>query len=105
SSRRRHTRFSRDWSSDVCSSDLMFDSVPGVLQHIQAGKLRALGVTSLKRSAALPDVPTLDEAGVKGFEAMAWFGLYAPGNMPPRSEERRVGKEGSSRWAAAHAKT
>jgi len=62
---------------------VMFDSVPGVLQHIQAGKLRALGVTSLKRSAALPDVPTLDEAGVKGFEAMAWFGLYAPGNMPP----------------------
>ncbi|MBO9353554.1 tripartite tricarboxylate transporter substrate binding protein [Bordetella petrii] len=62
---------------------VMFDSVPGVLQHIQAGKLRALGVTSLKRSPALPDVPTLDEAGVKGFEAMAWFGLYAPGKMPP----------------------
>ncbi|OZI76401.1 MULTISPECIES: tripartite tricarboxylate transporter substrate binding protein [Bordetella] len=62
---------------------MMFDSVPGVLQHIQAGKLRALGVTSPKRSAALPDVPTLDEAGIKGFEAMAWFGLYAPGNMPP----------------------
>jgi len=62
---------------------VMFDSVPGVLQHIQAGKLRALGVTSPKRSPALPDVPTLDEAGVKGFEAMAWFGLYAPGKMPP----------------------
>ncbi|MCD0505127.1 tripartite tricarboxylate transporter substrate binding protein [Bordetella petrii] len=62
---------------------VMFDSVPGVLQHIQAGKLRALGVTSTKRSPALPDVPTLDEAGVKGFEAMAWFGLYAPGDMPP----------------------
>ena len=62
---------------------VMFDSVPGVIQHIQAGKLRALGVTSPKRSAALPDVPTLDEAGVPGFEAMAWFGLYAPGNMPP----------------------
>ncbi|MBV7486833.1 tripartite tricarboxylate transporter substrate binding protein [Bordetella sp. BOR01] len=62
---------------------VMFDSVPGVLQHIQAGKLRALGVTSPKRSPALPDVPTLDEAGVKGFEAMAWFGLYAPGKMQP----------------------
>jgi tripartite-type tricarboxylate transporter receptor subunit TctC len=61
---------------------VMFDSVPGVLQHIKAGKLRALGVTSLTRSSALPDVPTLDEAGVKGFEATAWFGLYGPGNMP-----------------------
>ncbi|WP_427184472.1 Bug family tripartite tricarboxylate transporter substrate binding protein [Bordetella bronchialis] len=63
---------------------VMFDSVPGVLQHIKAGKLRALGVTSLTRSAALPDVPTLDEAGIKGFEATAWFGLYAPGNMDPK---------------------
>ncbi|ADP19936.1 MULTISPECIES: Bug family tripartite tricarboxylate transporter substrate binding protein [Achromobacter] len=63
---------------------IMFDSVPGVLQHIKAGKLRALAVTSLTRSAALPDVPTLDEAGVKGFEATAWFGLYAPGNMDPK---------------------
>ncbi|HYP82008.1 tripartite tricarboxylate transporter substrate binding protein [Variovorax sp.] len=67
---------------------VMFDSVPGVLQHIQAGKLRALGVTSLKRSPALPDVPTLDEAGVKGFEATAWFGLYAPGGMKPELANR-----------------
>jgi len=62
---------------------VMFDSIPGVLQHIQAGTLRALGVTSSKRSLALPDVPTIDEAGVKGFEATAWFGLYAPGGMKP----------------------
>ncbi len=61
----------------------MFDSVPGVLQHIQAGKLRALGVTSTRRSPALPNVPTIDEAGLKGFEATAWFGLYAPGGMKP----------------------
>lgn len=67
---------------------IMFDSVPGVLQHIKAGKLRALGVTSLSRSAALPDVPTLDEAGVKGFEATAWFGLYAPGHMDAKLTER-----------------
>lgn len=60
---------------------VMFDSIPGVLQHIRAGKLRALGVTSLKRSAALPDVPTIDEAGLKGFDSTAWFGLYGPGNM------------------------
>jgi tripartite-type tricarboxylate transporter receptor subunit TctC len=61
---------------------VMFDSVPGVIGQIKAGKLRALGVTSLARSPALPNVPTIDEAGLKGFEATAWFGLYAPGRMP-----------------------
>jgi tripartite-type tricarboxylate transporter receptor subunit TctC len=61
---------------------VMFDSVPGVLPHVQAGKLRALGVTSKKRVPSLPDVPTIDEAGVKGFEATAWFGMYGPGKMP-----------------------
>lgn len=70
---------------------MMFDSVPGVLQHIQSGKLRALGVTSLKRSPALPDVPTIDEAGLKGFEATAWFGLYAPGGMQPQLRARIAG--------------
>jgi tripartite-type tricarboxylate transporter receptor subunit TctC len=67
---------------------MMFDSVPGVIQHIQSGKLRALGVTSLKRSAALPNVPTIDESGLKGFEATAWFGLYAPGRMAPALRDR-----------------
>jgi tripartite-type tricarboxylate transporter receptor subunit TctC len=61
---------------------VMFDSVPGVLQHIQSGKLRALGVTTKTRVASLPDVPTIDEAGVKGFEATAWFGMYGPAKMP-----------------------
>lgn len=70
---------------------VMFDSVPGVLQHIQSGKLRALGVTSLKRSPALPNVPTIDEAGLKGFEATAWFGLYAPGRMEPRLRDKLAG--------------
>jgi tripartite-type tricarboxylate transporter receptor subunit TctC len=67
---------------------VMFDSVPGVLQHIRAGKLRALAVTSLKRSAALPDVPTIDEAGLKGFDSTAWFGLYGPGNMKADLKKR-----------------
>ncbi len=70
---------------------MMFDSVPGVLQHIQSGKLRALGVTSLKRSAALPEVPTIDQAGLKGFEATAWFGLYAPGRMQPQLRDKIAG--------------
>jgi len=62
---------------------VMFDSIPGVLSHIKAGKLRALGVTSLTRSAALPNVPTISESGLKGFEALAWFGMYAPPQMAP----------------------
>lgn len=62
---------------------MMFDAVPGVLQHIQAGKLRALAVTSKTRSSVLPDVPTIDEAGLKGFEATSWFGLYGPPGMKP----------------------
>lgn len=67
---------------------VMFDSVPGVLQHIRAGNLRALGVTSLKRSAALPGVPTIDEAGLKGFDSTAWFGLYGPGGMKADLKKR-----------------
>ena len=62
---------------------VMFDSIPGVLSHIKAGKLRALGVTSLTRSTALPNVPTISESGLKGFEALAWFGMYAPPQMSP----------------------
>lgn len=62
---------------------MMFDSVPGVIQHIRDGRLRALGVTSSRRVPSLPDVPTIDEAGIKGFEATAWFGMYAPPKMNP----------------------
>lgn len=57
---------------------MMFDSLPTVLPAASDGKLRVLAVTSRTRAASLPDVPTLDEAGVKGFEATAWFGLYMP---------------------------
>jgi len=70
---------------------MMFDSIPGVLQHIQSGKLRALAVTTLKRAPTLPGVPTIDEAGIKGFEATAWFGLYAPGRMQPQLREQIAG--------------
>ena len=67
---------------------MMFDSLTGVIQQVKAGKLRALGVTSLKRSPALPNVPTLDESGVKGFDATAWFGLYGPGKMSPELAQK-----------------
>ena len=62
--------------------DLMFDNLPPQLPHIKSGKVRPLAVTSLKRSAALPDVPTLDEIGLKGYEVTAWFGLAAPAGTP-----------------------
>jgi tripartite-type tricarboxylate transporter receptor subunit TctC len=60
--------------------DLMFDNLPSAMPHIKAGKLKALAVTTLQRSGALPDVPTIAETGgpVKGFDASSWFGLLAP---------------------------
>jgi tripartite-type tricarboxylate transporter receptor subunit TctC len=57
---------------------MMFDTLPTVLPAAAAGTIRVLAVTSKTRAASLPDVPTLDESGVKGFEATAWFGLYMP---------------------------
>ena len=59
--------------------DVMFDNLPSSMQHIRSGKLRAFAVTSGQRSSALPDIPTIEEAGkLKGFEASSWFGLLAP---------------------------
>jgi len=65
--------------------DVMFDNLPSAMSHIKSGKLKALAVTSATRSAALPDVPTVEEAGgpaLKGFEASSWFGLLAPAGTP-----------------------
>ncbi len=62
---------------------LSFDTVTPVLQHIQAGRLRPLAVTTAQRSAVLPDVPTLQEAGLKGFDIGTWFGVLAPAGTPP----------------------
>jgi len=61
---------------------MSFDTVTPVLPHIKAGKLRALAVTTGKRSSALPDVPTLAEAGLKGFDIGTWFGVLAPAATP-----------------------
>ncbi len=61
---------------------MSFDTVTPVLQHIKSGKLRALAVTTNKRSSALPDVPTLEEAGLKGFNIGTWFGVLAPVATP-----------------------
>jgi tripartite-type tricarboxylate transporter receptor subunit TctC len=61
---------------------VMFDPLQSVLQYVQAGKLVLLGVSSASRSAAAPDAPTFAEAGLKDFEATAWWGVYAPANLP-----------------------
>ena len=60
----------------------MFDSITSARPHIQSGKLRALGVTTAKRSSALPDVPTLAEAGVPGYEVSPWFAVFMPASTP-----------------------
>jgi tripartite-type tricarboxylate transporter receptor subunit TctC len=62
--------------------DMSFDTVTPVLQHIKSGKLRALAVTTAKRSSALPDVPTMEQAGLKGFDIGTWFGVLAPVATP-----------------------
>lgn len=62
--------------------DLMFDNMPSILPHVKNGKLRALAVTTAKRSPAIPDVPTIAEAGVPGYEASSWFGILAPAGTP-----------------------
>ena len=61
---------------------MSFDTITPVLPQIRSGKLRALAVTTLKRSPALPEVPTLDESGLKGFDLGTWFGMLAPAATP-----------------------
>jgi len=61
---------------------MMFDNMPSSLQLVREGKLRALGVTSAKRSPAAPEIPTIAEQGLPGFEAVSWFALFAPAGTP-----------------------
>jgi tripartite-type tricarboxylate transporter receptor subunit TctC len=64
------------------SLDLALSSVPSALSQIKAGKLRALAVTSAKRSTSLPDVPTVAESGYKGFDVSTWYGIFMPAGAP-----------------------
>lgn len=60
----------------------MVGALPAAVPHIKAGRLRALGVTSAKRASAMKDIPTMIEAGVKGFDFETWYGLFGPGKLP-----------------------
>jgi tripartite-type tricarboxylate transporter receptor subunit TctC len=76
-------------------TDILGGSISGMMlnllnakPHVEAGQLRILGVTSLRRSSAMPEIPTIAEAGVPDYEALQWFGLMAPGGTPPAILER-----------------
>ena len=75
---------------------MMFDNMPSSLQLVREGKLRALGVTSTTRSPAAPEIPTIAESGLPGFDAVSWFALFAPANTPKpiidkwQTEVRRI---------------
>jgi tripartite-type tricarboxylate transporter receptor subunit TctC len=67
---------------------MLFDNLSSSLPLIKAGEVQALGVTTLKRSPAAPEIPTMAEQGLSGFEATSWFSLMAPANLPPAVQKR-----------------
>ena len=67
---------------------IMFDNMPSAIQHVRSGKLRPIAVTTAKRSPELPDVPTVAEAGVPGYEATSWFGLFVPAKTPADIQQK-----------------
>ena len=71
---------------------LMFDNIPSSLPHIRAGKLRALATTGARRDPTLPDLPTIAEAGVAGYESGVWFGLAMPAGTPREVITRIAGE-------------
>ncbi len=85
----------------------MFDPLQSVIPHIRSGRLKALAISGAARSAALPDVPTFAEAGVRGVESRAWWAVFGPANLPPdvaarlRTEIERVAKSDAFRDSLA----
>jgi tripartite-type tricarboxylate transporter receptor subunit TctC len=67
---------------------MMFENMPGAVSHIKAGKVRALAVTGLRRSSAMPELPTVAESGVAGYESLSWSGIAAPAGTPRSALER-----------------
>ena len=71
--------------------EMTFDNIPAAIGHIRAGRIRPIAVTSATRSRHLPDVPTVAEAGLPGYEIVAWFGMTAPAGVPPEIIDRLHG--------------
>ena len=67
---------------------IIFDPIASALPHVKAGKMRALAITTAKRSNLLPDLPTMAESGLPGYESAAWFGFFAPAKTPPAIVDR-----------------
>jgi len=82
---------------------MIIDNMPSALPHIKGGKLRALGVTGSKRSGALPEVPTIAEAGVPGYESLSWSGFALPAGAP-REVVQRLNRETNAILATADMK-
>jgi tripartite-type tricarboxylate transporter receptor subunit TctC len=82
---------------------MIFDNMPSALPHIKGGKLRALGVTGLKRSPALPEVPTISEAGIAGYDSLSWSGFAVPAGTP-RDVVLRLNRDTAAILAAADMK-
>ena len=72
--------------------DFMFTPAPNAIAFVKSGKIRGIAVTSLKRSSALPELPTMDESGLKGFELLGWIGLLAPAGTPREIVDRLNGE-------------
>jgi tripartite-type tricarboxylate transporter receptor subunit TctC len=71
--------------ADLVGGQIQFmcENIPGTLPFAKSGKLRALAVTDLKRSPLLPELPTLDESGLRGYQIVGWNGLFVPAGTPP----------------------
>jgi len=71
---------------------IMFATLPAAMPHVKSGKVRPVAVTTVKRSQAMPDLPTIAESGVKGYEAATWYGLLAPARTPKPVIDRLHGE-------------
>ena len=85
---------------------IMFDNLPSSTEHIRAGKLRGLAVTTAERSPSMPELPTIAESGLPGYETYTWNALFAPAGTPPdvittAQRGRRRGRAGSGRQGQA----
>jgi tripartite-type tricarboxylate transporter receptor subunit TctC len=67
---------------------MLFDNIMTVQPHVKSGRLKALGISTRKRSPLVPDIPTIEEAGIPGFESQTWFGIYGPAALPRAVAER-----------------